>query len=79
MEALIERAAQADLHVMIGAIDSTNVGSIRFHERLGFVEVGRLLEAARKFDRWCELVLLQLTLPATPSGDVCLSLPNAPG
>jgi len=67
MEALIERAARADVHVMIGAIDSTNVGSIGLHERLGFVEVGRLPEAARKFDRWCELVLLQLTLPA-PAG-----------
>lgn len=64
MEALIERARSSDVHVMIGAIDSTNVGSIIFHERLGFAEVGRLPEAARKFDRWCELVLMQLTLEA---------------
>ena len=67
MEALIGRAVAAEVHVMIGAIDATNRGSIEFHERLGFVEVGRLPDAARKFGRWCELVLLQRTLDTAPS------------
>ena len=50
MEALFDRAAAAGVHVMIGAIDSSNVDSIRFHERLGFVETARMPEVGRKFD-----------------------------
>ncbi len=62
MEALVERARGSGVHVMIGAIDASNVGSLAFHERLGFVEVGRLPEAGRKFDRWCDLVLVQRSI-----------------
>jgi len=50
------------VHVMVGAIDSENVGSIAFHEALGFTVVGRMPEVGRKFDRWLDLVLLQRTV-----------------
>ena len=59
MSALLDRASQAGMHVMVGAIDSSNAGSIRFHERLGFVETARMPEVGRKFDRWLDLVLMQ--------------------
>jgi L-amino acid N-acyltransferase len=36
--------------------------SIRFHERLGFVEAARMPEVGEKFGRWCDLVLLELRL-----------------
>jgi phosphinothricin acetyltransferase len=62
MEALMARAATAGLHVMIGAVDSDNLTSIGFHERLGFTEVARLPEVGFKFDRWLTLVLLQRVL-----------------
>ena len=62
VEALVERARAAGLHAMIGAIDGENHDSIAFHERLGFVEVGRLPEVGRKFDRWLDLVLVQRIL-----------------
>lgn len=62
MEALVDRARAAGLHAMIGAIDGENQESLAFHERLGFVEVGRLPEVGRKFDRWLDLVLVQRTL-----------------
>lgn len=62
MEALIDRARRAGLHVMVGAIDGDNPDSIRFHERMGFVEVGRLPEVGYKFDRWLSLVFVQLVL-----------------
>ena len=62
LEALIERARADDVHVMVGAIDGDNVESIRFHERLGFVEVARMPEVGRKFDRWLDLVLVQRIL-----------------
>ena len=35
---------------------------IRLHLEQGFREVGRLSEVAYKFDRWLDLVFLQLTL-----------------
>ncbi|HUF98620.1 MAG TPA: GNAT family N-acetyltransferase [Ilumatobacter sp.] len=59
LEALIERAAAAGVRTMVGAIDSSNTGSIEFHRRLGFVETGRMPDVGYKFDRWLELVLMQ--------------------
>ena len=57
--ALIERAKESGLHVMVGGIDGGNTASIRFHERLGFTEVARMPQIGRKFDRWLDLVLVQ--------------------
>ena len=62
LRALLERARACGMHVMVAAVDAENVESIAFHERLGFREVGRLPETGRKFDRWLDLVFLQLEL-----------------
>lgn len=62
LEALIDRARNAGIHVMVGAVDGANVDSIRFHERLGFVEVARMPEVGRKFGCWLDLVLVQRTI-----------------
>lgn len=62
MEHLIARAQEQGLHVMLGGIDADNLGSLRFHQRLGFVEVARMPQVGRKFDRWLDLVFMQLTL-----------------
>jgi L-amino acid N-acyltransferase YncA len=62
LEALVARATAAGLHVMIGAIDGENDGSIRFHERHGFAQVARLPAVGFKFGRWLDLVLVQRTL-----------------
>jgi L-amino acid N-acyltransferase YncA len=59
---LIERAAALRMHAMIAGVEAENVASIRLHERLGFVTVARLPEIARKFDRWLDLVLLELII-----------------
>ena len=59
MERVIDHAATAGVHSLIGAIESTNSTSIALHERLGFNEVGRLQEVGRKFDQWLNLVLMQ--------------------
>lgn len=64
---LLRRAAHAGLHVVVAAVDAENEGSIRFHERLGFVQVARMPEVGRKFDRWLDLVLLQRVL-GPPAG-----------
>jgi L-amino acid N-acyltransferase YncA len=62
VEALVERARATGTHVMIGAIDASNLGSIRFHQRLGFEQVGHYREVAHKFGRWLDLVSMQLVL-----------------
>jgi len=62
--ALFPPAVALGKHVMIGAVDAANAGSIRFHERLGFAEVGRLPEVGRKFGRWLDLVFMQRFLDA---------------
>ena len=62
MEELIERAREGGLHAMVGAIDAANEPSLRLHEQLGFVRVGLMPEVARKFERWLDLALVQLTL-----------------
>jgi L-amino acid N-acyltransferase YncA len=53
IEALVERARGAGVHVLVAAIDGENQASVRFHERLGFAEVGQ------KFGRRLDLVLMQ--------------------
>ena len=62
MELLIARAKLDDVHVLIGGIDQTNVGSVRLHQRLGFTHAGTIKEAGFKFGRWLDLSFYQLTL-----------------
>jgi L-amino acid N-acyltransferase len=64
---LIERARAQQVHAMVGAIDGDNDASVRFHERLGFVEVARMPEIGVKFGRWLDLILMQLIVtPGEP-------------
>jgi phosphinothricin acetyltransferase len=67
IEALIERARAAGVHVMVGAIDGDNQESLRFHARLGFVEVARMPQTGHKFGRWLDLVLVQRILDDRPA------------
>jgi phosphinothricin acetyltransferase len=59
---LCEHAADAGKRVMIAGIDGTNEDSIRFHARLGFVEVGRMPGIGDQFGRRLDLVLMQREL-----------------
>ena len=61
MTHILDYARSCDaLHCILSVIDSSNAGSIRLHERLGFTEVGRMSETARKFGRWLDDVYLEL-------------------
>lgn len=62
MQHLMQLAQDEDVHVMVGAIDSANTGSIALHEALGFERVGHLRETGRKFGRWLDLLLYQRIL-----------------
>ncbi|MWB96296.1 GNAT family N-acetyltransferase [Flavobacterium sp. GA093] len=62
LKELIKLAKEQGYHVMIGAIDADNAGSIAFHERFGFVITGTIREVGYKFDHWLDLVFMQLIL-----------------
>ena len=47
---------------MIAGIEATNEPSLKLHTQLGFEKVGHLRSVGRKFDRWLDLVFMQLTL-----------------
>ena len=59
---LIRLAKEQGFHVMIGAIDGDNKGSIAFHEKFGFTAIGTIREVGYKFDHWLDLVFMQLIL-----------------
>jgi L-amino acid N-acyltransferase len=62
VEALVEHAGHAGLHVVVAGVDADNVASLALHESLGFERVAHLREVAWKFERWIDLVLLQRML-----------------
>ena len=63
MELLIAEARQRGyVHVLVGAIDAANAGSIALHKRLGFESVGLMPQVGFKFGRWLDLAFYQLTL-----------------
>jgi L-amino acid N-acyltransferase len=62
MDRLILGARGMNKHVMIAGIESTNEPSLRLHAQLGFVQAGHLRAVGRKFDRWLDLVFMQLLL-----------------
>ena len=68
LQALIVLARAQRKHVMIGAIEAGNLGSIRLHESLGFKQTGHLAEVGTKFGRWLDLRILQLALDASLPG-----------
>lgn len=67
LEELIARARTRGAHVMVAGVESGNAGSIALHERLGFVEVGRMPQVGAKFGRWLDLTFLQLVLDGRPA------------
>ena len=60
MEELIRRARASGIHTIVAVISADQEGSIALHQRLGFVETGRLREVGRKFGRVLDVVYMQL-------------------
>jgi len=69
LDALVAAATRQAYHVMVGAIDADNAGSIALHESLGFERTGCLPQVGFKFGRWLDLALYQRIL-ATPCDPV---------
>ena len=62
MVALLEEARQRGYHAMVAGIESGNSGSIRLHERLGFLVAGQCKQVGCKFGRWLDLTFMQILL-----------------
>ena len=59
---LIETARKRGLRAIIAAIDATNEASIRLHARFGFEKVGHFKQVGFKFNRWLDVVYMELLL-----------------
>jgi L-amino acid N-acyltransferase YncA len=59
---LVETARACGHHTIIAVISADQVASVALHARAGFVTSGRLTEAGHKFDRWLDIVYMQLIL-----------------
>ena len=63
LEALIEACEEAGIRQMVAVIsDKGAEGSVALHEKLGFVEVGRMGRVGFKFGRWLGTIYLQKAL-----------------
>ncbi|MCC4721841.1 GNAT family N-acetyltransferase [Salinicoccus sp. RF5] len=62
LEELIRIAGTEGYRVMVAGIDASNSGSVRLHEKFGFVHAGTLKNVGFKFDRWLDLSFYQLDL-----------------
>ena len=64
LEALIAASQEKGIREIVAAISDRGAeASIALHEKLGFVEVGRMGRVGFKFGRWLGVVYLQLSLP----------------
>lgn len=59
---LVRRAREAGFASVIAAISSDQDASLALHRATGFQEVGRLYQVGYKFDRYMDVVYLQLRL-----------------
>jgi L-amino acid N-acyltransferase len=64
---LVDDARRLGYHTIVARIVADNEPSIRLHRSIGFEIVGTWHEVGRKFDRWLDLVNMQLIFePGAP-------------
>ena len=59
---IIDHARDAGMHALIAGVDSENDISVQLHLKFGFEQVARFKQVGFKFDRWLDLIFLELLL-----------------
>jgi L-amino acid N-acyltransferase YncA len=59
---LIDRARLLGYHTLIGGASADQTASLALQESLGFTTVAHFREVGHKFDRWLDVVFMQLML-----------------
>ena len=59
---LIERARQIGFKTIIAGADGEQTASIAIHEKFGFEQVAHFRKVGYKFERWLDVIFLQLDL-----------------
>jgi len=59
---IIAIAREKQFHLLFAGMDSENIGSIKLHEKFGFVKAGHYHEMVFKFGRWLDVVHYELRL-----------------
>src|ERR1043166_1109799 len=62
MPPLITAARERRLHAILAGIDAENEASNRLHAHFGFEKVACLKQVGYKFDRWLDVVYMELLL-----------------
>jgi len=62
LEDQIHRARELGFHTIIAGVDAEQSASIALHLRFGFQQVAHMSQVGRKFDRWLDVIFLQLML-----------------
>ncbi|MEQ1759656.1 MAG: N-acetyltransferase family protein [Vicinamibacterales bacterium] len=65
---LVTRASTLGHRSIIAGIDSDQPASIAIHARHGFIKVGHLQRVGYKFDRWLDVIYMQLTIASLDEG-----------
>lgn len=61
--ALITAAQKGDYRQLVALIgDSENLASINLHAKAGFVQTGVMTQVGFKFERWLDVIIMQLEL-----------------
>ena len=62
LQDLITRARGLGYRAIIAGIDAEQTGSVALHAKFGFKEVGRLKQVGFKFNRWLDVIYMELLL-----------------
>lgn len=62
---LIQRARQLGHHAIIAGIDAEQTASVAIHTKFGFQKVGHLKQIGYKFNRWLDVIYMELILDPT--------------
>jgi L-amino acid N-acyltransferase len=62
LQELIVRARQLGHHAIIAGIDAEQSGSVALHKKFQFEKVGHFKGVGFKFNRWLDVIYMQLVL-----------------